>query len=615
MAHLDSRDDFVTDAASYEDFSHNLPQRLHHLLVEVRNRRYRPRYLTEVEVPKDGLSVRPGNVLPIEEAIVLNAITCLLAPQLDGKLCKEVHSYRLHKNWRKRIKKSKSWFKNDDLEIPFLKNKTIRKLSPFTSWYEAWPEFDRLRVEAAREHGYEYVTRTDIASYFENIDLSILEVQLRSLLPRQNAIIELLMRILHSWTRETSTGTTVGRGIPQGNDVSAFLANLYLIPLDDALTDFCRKNNAVWYRYVDDVEVFSKEYESAREVVLVINDVLRSLHLNLQGSKTEIQSGQELEDSLSSSEIDTINTVIEELQSIKSIQESDLNKVNQILVELEPIAQQFCTELPKSIQGLSKTESRTLRRLMTAYGMASSDYLRETAIEVLRGLPELKMLQKALRYLQQLPHSYHEEIAGELVSWVEKGLFTLPYHNAAIVETIKWLHPLKGSSGLGGRIVKAVLRKKSHWLVKQKAAEALLSLPYRQDHAFANAKSLLEDENPFVRRAAALLLTRGPDQDVRNRISSLVYHPDPSLNRLALMWASILKDDSSTFKKYDVLGRGFRKANEFVTKIPHLWLIRCSQNKHVVSRLRQELLKCPKSLSNKVDWHLAQLLKRTEWVE
>ena len=612
MAHLDSRDDFVIDAASYEDFTLQLNQRLDHLLVEVRNRRYRPRYLTEVEVPKDGLSVRPGNVLPIEEAVVLNAITCLLAPKLDRKLRKEVHSYRLHENWRKRIKKSKSWFNKSDLEIPFLKNKTIRQLSPFSSWYEAWPEFDRERIEAARKRGFKYVTRTDIASYFENIDLGIFEVQLRSLLPKENAIIELLMRILHSWTRETSTGTTVGRGIPQGNDVSSFFANLYLIPLDNALSNYCRKHKAVWFRYVDDVEVYSKEYASARDVVLVINDVLRSLHLNLQGSKTKIESGKELEDSLSSTKIDTINTVIEELQTLNNHHSIDSTKINTTMEKLRPIADQFCSDLPDSVRNLSRTRSRTLRRLMTAYGMAGHEDLRVVAMEALRALPELRMLQKALKYLQQLPASCHKEIAEELMGWVENGQFPLAYHNAAVLETIQWLHPLDSGKGLGGRIVKAVLKKKADWLVMQKGAEALLSLPYREDHVFANALRLLNNEHPFVRRAAVMLLTRGPKQEVRDLIASLVYHPDPSLNRLALMWASILKDDSSTFKKYDILGRGFRTANEFVIKIPHLWLIRCSQNGSVVLRLRQILKKYPKSLGNKVDWHITQLLSKTE---
>lgn len=112
-----------------------------------------------------------------------------------------------------------------------------------------------------------------------------------------------------------------------------------------------------------------------------------------------------------------------------------------------------------------------------------------------------------------------------------------------------------------------------------------------------------------------MLLTRGPKHEVRNTIASLVYHPDPSINRLALMWASILKDDSNTFRKYDILGRGFRNANEFVVKIPHLWLLRCSQNRSVVSRLRQELERYPKSFGNKVEWHITKLLNKTDWVE
>lgn len=615
LAHLDSRDDFVLDAVGYEDFAFQLPQRLSHLGVEVSNRRYRPRYLTEVEIPKDGLSVRPGNVLPIEEAVILNAITYLLAPQLDSELKKEVHSYRLHKNWQKRVRRGKSLFKTGDKEIPFLKNRTIRKFSPFTSWYEAWPEFDRVRVEAALKKGFNFLTRTDIASYFENIDLSLLEVQLRSYLPKQTAIVELLMRILHTWTRDTSTGTTIGRGIPQGNDVSSFLANIYLIPLDNTLDQFCRRHDAVWFRYVDDVEVYSRNYSSARDVVLEINESLRSLHLNLQGSKTAILSGRKLKQSLSTTDMDKINAAMAELQNININSPLNQRMITSVLSELSPIADQFRSGLPHSARNLTKSDSRILRRLMTVYGMSGRPYLKSVALSALKEPPELRMLQKSLRYLQQLPNKHHEEIANELLSLVENSTFTLPYHTASVIEALRWLHPMNAGKLLAGRIVRATLRTKSDWLIRQKAAEVLLSLPYREDHVFSHARNLLNDDHPFVRRAAALLITRGPVQDVRETVASLVYHPDPSLNRLALMWAFLLKDKQGAITKIHDLRSGLLTSKGFVLKIPQLWLIRCCTDETVISNLRTELQRVSRKQSNKVCWHVDQLLNRTEWVE
>lgn len=94
LAQLDSRDDFLSDPAHYSDFASTLSERLAFLVEEIKQRRYRPRNLLDVEVPKSGLSVRPGNVLPIEESIVLHAIMYLIAPRLDPHLESGVYSYR-----------------------------------------------------------------------------------------------------------------------------------------------------------------------------------------------------------------------------------------------------------------------------------------------------------------------------------------------------------------------------------------------------------------------------------------------------------------------------------------------------------------------------------------
>src|SRR5690242_8679999 len=80
LAHADSRDDFISDPAGYADFGASLGARLGYLVREISNDRYRPRAVTNIDVPKSGLSVRPGNVLPIEESALLHAITYLIAP-------------------------------------------------------------------------------------------------------------------------------------------------------------------------------------------------------------------------------------------------------------------------------------------------------------------------------------------------------------------------------------------------------------------------------------------------------------------------------------------------------------------------------------------------------
>ncbi len=231
LAQGDSRDDFVRDPISHADYAGNLSNRLLYLIEQVQSDRYRPRHLIEIDVPKSGLSVRPGNVLPIEEASLLHAIVYLLAPKLDKKLSAAVYSYRLRPDWEKKVKKGRSLFREVEVEAPFLKKQTIRSFSPFDAWYERWPAFEKDAQEALKTEGFTHLTKTDIFSYFEHIDLRLLHDLISSILKiEEEKILQLLCRILGGWTRFSSAGMPFTRGIPQGNDVSSFLGNLYLIP-------------------------------------------------------------------------------------------------------------------------------------------------------------------------------------------------------------------------------------------------------------------------------------------------------------------------------------------------------------------------------------------------
>src|ERR1051325_4518919 len=95
LAHGDSRDDFATDPFSYADYAFLKADRFRFIVEQLQHHRYRVGRLTEIDIPKTGLSVRPGNILPIEEATILNAIVYLIAPKIDPKIREEVYSYRL----------------------------------------------------------------------------------------------------------------------------------------------------------------------------------------------------------------------------------------------------------------------------------------------------------------------------------------------------------------------------------------------------------------------------------------------------------------------------------------------------------------------------------------
>ena len=225
----DAKTDFIFDCYRYNDFAFRLEDNLKTILQSLEARTYHPKPLLKIDVPKSSLAVRPGSVPEIEDRIVTVAIIYLIAPILDKKLSDTIYSYRLKaKPDRDRIFEDK-----EILEFPFLKKKTIqRRIQIVEPWYGQWPKFDSAVRYAYEEEGYNRLSVSDITSYFENIHLDILRDKLLKHLPKEQKLINMLMEILEYWAWRTHEGRYLGRGLPQGNTVSSFLANIYLLQLD-----------------------------------------------------------------------------------------------------------------------------------------------------------------------------------------------------------------------------------------------------------------------------------------------------------------------------------------------------------------------------------------------
>jgi hypothetical protein len=536
LAQLDSRDDFVEDPLRNSDFASQLQVRLSFISEQLVSGRYRPRHLLEVDIPKSALTVRPGNVLPIEEAIILHAIVYLIAPRLDPLLSRQVYSYRLHADWRRRLQRGRSLFRDDDLALPFLRRSTIKRFDPMESWYIAWPEFDRARKKALQGKKYTHLAKADISAYFENIDLRLLDDLLRQRLRYEPKLLSLIFRILNAWTRDTASGVPVGRGLPQGNDVSSFLGNLYLLPLDRALARFCSRTGCAWFRYVDDLDILTPSYETARQAVLLANSALRSLHLNLQGSKTHILFGRELRAEYTHAQSDEATAIIQRLGEITASDAAATARRKKLLSQAAPLARGFTRNLPRALRSLNEKDSRLLRRLFTLYGSQKSPRLRRCALACLRERPERRVLEKALRYVTNLDYRFHDRLAAELLDIaVEEHGGGNYYQVALLIQTIGQLHP-KSSDGLVSRIRPILWRARPNWLVNQKALETLFNLPSAAQAAEHAAARFLTDEHPWVRRAAAALVLKGRPGFVREQMGRLVFHPDTSVQLPALMW-------------------------------------------------------------------------------
>ena len=613
LAQRDSRDDFVADPVGHADFAANLKDRLRHVVEQVETLRYRPRHLLEVDIPKSGLSVRPGNVLPIEEASLLHAIVYLIAPHLDKKLDPSVFSYRLHPDWKKKVKKRETLFRESPVEFPFLRKETLRSITPFEAWYELWPDFEAEAIKAYTDEGYTHLTKTDITAYFENIDLRLLESQIRTLLKREEErILQVLFRVLEGWTRVTSTGSPIGRGIPQGNEISSFLGNLYLVPLDRALNSFCKKRDAKWFRYVDDVKVFTKTEHDARGAVFIINDALRALHLNLQGSKTEILSGEPLKYELTNEDIDSVDDAIQKVGKLNPLRVKDRALITKHLKPLASVRSRFTSGLPGSVMSLDGKQNRLFRRLMTLYGKCKRPHFRKAAMTALRQLPDMRVLQKSLTYLAQLDVTTHDDTLDELFVVLETKELPFPYQAAMVLDTFAKLQPTDPNT-VASRVRSYALTNKKHWLVVQRALEVISVYPYKSQFALRLAKKFLEDTHPMVRRAACVLLTRSPKDQLRKELASLIYHADPGVNRLALYLQRFIQDKDFARQELTRLRKGSQSEFTFQKNVHRLFALAATEDQSIAAEVHGYVAGLPVTKSPRNTWLRNALIDLTRW--
>ncbi|HUV80311.1 MAG TPA: hypothetical protein VMW40_05755 [Candidatus Bathyarchaeia archaeon] len=138
----DANDDYSPDVFGYDDVGANINDLIKTIHETLASDDYQASPLKHVEIPKNILTVRPGSVPEIKDRIVSYAILNIITPKIDQKLSDSVYSYRVKKNYEK----SKSGLFDKRREIPFLKNRTLKKVAIIEEWTYGWVEFYKISV-------------------------------------------------------------------------------------------------------------------------------------------------------------------------------------------------------------------------------------------------------------------------------------------------------------------------------------------------------------------------------------------------------------------------------------------------------------------------------------
>jgi retron-type reverse transcriptase len=230
----DRRDDAWPDVVGYRDYKRGLIEYLSSIQETLRaTNLYKASLPLCIDVPKKGYTLRPGVVPLIDDRIIYQAIADLLAPHFIPEA--SVYSNRLA---------------GQNMDQMFIQG------------VELWVEFQNKVEEYCQQ--YPYVVETDIAAYFDHINHNLLYSRIHDLFKSnfdQNTLKEicnLLRRLLRSWNIGLKNF-----GIPQINDASSFMANLYLDELDKWLL----AHRYISLRYVDDIRIFTENEPKARKAL------------------------------------------------------------------------------------------------------------------------------------------------------------------------------------------------------------------------------------------------------------------------------------------------------------------------------------------------------------
>ena len=483
---------------------------------------YRPRPLREIDVPKSGLSVRPGSTLDIEDHIVFFGIAYLLAPIMDKVLPKNVYHFRVRKRGNR--PHPNQLFLNEHLSL--LQRDKRKQLRIFDDWYEVWPEFMAEAQSLYIKQGYTFLVESDIAAFFENVSHPLLADVLRQHAPSQMPLINLMMEMISTWATPSLWGVRPQRGIPQGNEVSSWLGTLFLVQMDVELLKLQRQGLIKFVRYVDDIKVFTKNYKTARRVVMLINQLLRRLHLNMQTSKTQIYEGDEIRQRLQDERVDKVSKMLETLPEDK--EQMTREQRQQAIIEVKPIFREHFAWK----RYLRKDDLRLFKRVLTVLMRTSSPMALPVCQKCIWDQPALTM--KIARYLKpwmgrrRVQEAVNTALFGDGELFDAQYLYLIPLLRQSPALTLS--HQAK--------LMKLGFSKQLHWAVR---AEALISLMMftLDDGGYERLRRLYDKESSTcVKKIIIALFLKAPFKIKQPMLQATITEPEEETNRFRkYMWS------------------------------------------------------------------------------
>lgn len=269
-------DKMVKDQVGIRAFRTDVDKNCSELSKVILDGKYRAQRGFKFYVPKASKTMRTKGVMYVEDAIVYQAIANVIATASFEKLDR-YNAFVFGSVLNDETKKGQDLLQEENPNFFF-----------FKFWQGLHQKYADSIIQAIEIDKVKYKFETDITGFFDSIPHYNLLLKLSDEFGVEDEILDLLGDCLNIWSG-TKEGPTPGVGIPQGTPPSFLLANMLLNRLDEELIE----QGYRYYRYMDDISIYSYEEDQLLDALLIIDKYTKANALSINAKKTSIQEIQE----------------------------------------------------------------------------------------------------------------------------------------------------------------------------------------------------------------------------------------------------------------------------------------------------------------------------------